>query len=216
MTQLSDGKNSKRLMTIIIIDIIVIAAILIYFLIIRPYQPPTVKIHGVYVDTPTTRVQFNLTDNKGHIINENSLKGHWTMIFFGFTNCPMICPTTLSTLNKFYTFVSQELPKAEQPQIMFVSVDPERDSKEKINEYLHQFNEYFIGARGNIREVNNLQKQLLLNISTPSNHSTEIILINPDAKVQAYFQYPHQAERLVKEYLLILNTAKVPHDKDLK
>src|SRR5690606_22138642 len=88
---------------------------------------------------------------KGEIFTEKNLQGKWTLMFFGFTHCPDICPTTLAKLAQVYKQLDTDLQK--QTQVVMVSVDPARDTQEKLAEYMPYFNEDFIGVTGEFTEI---------------------------------------------------------------
>jgi protein SCO1/2 len=178
-----------------------------------------IKIDGVYLTTPSDIPNFHLTDNNNHVFSKESLKHHWTFLFFGFTNCGYVCPVTLTELNKMMVLLKKKLSTSDIPQIVFISVDPERDTVERLNGYLGTFNPQFIGLHGGEAETDALEKKLHIVAakmeSTQGNpkknytidHTAEILLINPDAKLQAYLSYPHQAEHMAKDYQKILTAA---------
>ena len=138
------------------------------------------------------------------------------MLFFGFTNCGYVCPTTLTELNKMYQILQKELPEKSLPQVVLVSVDPERDSVPRMHDYINAFNSKFIGIRADVSETERLENQLhIAAMKVPMegksdqymiNHSAEILLINPEGKIQAYLSFPHKADRLAADYRLILKT----------
>ncbi len=219
MSNIAQQKNHVPLISMILGMLIIIAAIAIYFGVIRhQIQPRDVKIDGVYLTETRDINNFQLTDNNGKPFTKDNLKGHWTMMFFGFTNCATVCPTTMSALNQMYQMLQRELPDKKLPQIVLVSVDPERDTVERMNDYVSAFNSHFIGARANLAETMALQKQLHIAAAKMQaegqgkdhytiNHSAEVMLFNPDAKLQAYMSYPHQPEQMVKDYKLILSAS---------
>lgn len=130
------------------------------------------------------------------------------MIFFGFTNCEMVCPTTMVELSKMYKKLQQDLPENLLPLVVFISVDPNRDTVEKLNSFVNSFNSHFIGIRADITETIALAKQFHITVSknSPVNHNMEVLLLNPSTSIQAYFSYPHQSEQLAADYKLILET----------
>lgn len=195
----------QRYIKIILFYLILIATLIIYFGLFHSHTD--VKIHGTYMQTPMDIEAFHLINQDGKPLTHETLKGRWAMVFFGFTHCPMICPTTLVVLNEMHKKLEQELPKNLLPQIVFISVDPDRDTVERLNQFVHLFNPHFIGARADTKEILALEKQLHLIVSSDNtvNHSMEIVLLNPEVQVQAYFAYPHQATQLVAEYKAIIN-----------
>jgi protein SCO1 len=89
---------------------------------------------------------FSLTDQNGKTITDKDLKGHPFLVFFGFTHCPEVCPTALFEISEIFNKLG---PDAEKVNALFVTVDPERDTPEKLKEYLSSFNPRVIGVGGN-------------------------------------------------------------------
>src|SRR3990167_3203393 len=199
----------KKLLTIFFLLLITVT-IVIYFGLIHRSQPvlpvsQVSQIDGILLPQAIEIKNFHLTNNQGKAYTKDNLKNHWTMLFFGFTNCGMVCPTTMSELNKMYQILEKELPRDQLPQVVLISVDPERDSISRINEYVTAFNPHIIAVKMQVegKEKNNYT----------INHSAEIMLMNPDAKLQAFMSYPHKADQMVKDYKLITATHdKVLHD----
>lgn len=165
---------------------------------------PKLEIHGIYLDKVKVLTPFALTQTDGKPYTDQNLQGHWSLVFFGFTYCPDICPTTLALLNA----VTQDLETP--PQVVFVSVDPARDNLAQLHRYVHYFNPNFIAVTGEQSQLQNLARQLgvvfdkiVLDPKRPNDylmeHSTSIALINPDGAIQAIFTSPHEVNTLVSE-----------------
>jgi protein SCO1/2 len=93
---------------------------------------------------------FQLVDQNGKSITDKDLKGHPTLIFFGFTHCPDICPTTLFEVSE----IMRELGKdADRVRALFVTVDPERDTPEKLKDYLSSFDPHLTGVTGDMASI---------------------------------------------------------------
>ncbi len=137
--------NRKTLWVGILSMLAVGAAALIFVL----NQP--VSFRGTSYGEPYPQAaDFTLTQSSGETFRLSGQKGKIVLLFFGYTACPDVCPTTLAELR----LVMEELgDKTEQVQVVFVSVDPERDTPEKIQEYVEHFNEDFIGLSGNPDEL---------------------------------------------------------------
>ena len=106
------------------------------------------RINGaVVLNTPRIFSDFELVDHRGEVFNQEQLQDVWTIVFFGFTHCPDICPTTLAILNDTYSKLKDR--ERERMQIVMISIDPERDTVEKLAEYVPYFNDEFIGVTGN-------------------------------------------------------------------
>ena len=125
------------------------------FLIPRPLSESERNELGlVLFDSPRPLYDFEMQDQNGEPVNLESLKGSWNVLFFAFTSCPDICPTTLSSISKAYSELKMPV------RIIMVTVDPDRDSLEILRNYLRSFNEDFIGYRGEFEETVKLAQQL--------------------------------------------------------
>jgi protein SCO1/2 len=93
---------------------------------------------------------FQLTDQNGKTITDRDLKGRPFLVFFGFTHCPEICPTALFEISEIFNRLG---PDAEKASALFITVDPERDTPEKLKEYLSSFNPRLIAAAGNAEQL---------------------------------------------------------------
>jgi protein SCO1/2 len=213
-------RHNKKWLLMLLLDAVIIIALVLYFG-MRHHSPVhNVKIQGVYLPLPVAIAPFHLTDNHGKIFTNENLKGHWTMLFFGFTNCGFVCPTTLTELNKMYQQLQNKLSKNNLPQVIFISVDPARDTVKRINEYVTAFNPQFIGLRGKESATEKLENELHIMAEKMQtsrkgknnytiDHTAEILLINPAGQLQAYMSYPHTAEQMIKDYNLILGSNNV-------
>ena len=213
--------SHKKLVVIILLGTAIFAGAVFYFGFFqkRPAHEILAKINidGVVI-TPAKEINdFHLTDNTGKPFSKQNMQGHWTLMFFGFTNCSMVCPVTMSALNQTYRELEEQLPDNKLPMVIMVSVDPERDTVSKMNTYVPAFNPHFIGLSGKMSETVALEKQLhiaavkVIPEGQPASnyyydHSAEILLFNPDAKLQAYLSYPHDEKQMVEDYKLILNS----------
>lgn len=210
---------SRNKWLVVICDVVIIFALLFYFM--KPTHhvviSKNIKIDGVVLPTPQNIGPFQLKDQNDHPFTQNQLKNHWTFMFFGFTNCGMVCPTTLTELNKMYKTLQKDLPEKQLPQIVFVTVDPDRDTTKRIKGYMNSFNKNFIGTRASIEDTVNLEKRLHIIAAKIQidgqgkdrytiDHSAEILLFNPAGQLQAYFSYPHKHEQMVKDYKSLLTS----------
>lgn len=210
-------KNSHKSWLIAFTSIIV--GLIVYIVMIIPlqknYYARHVNIHGIYFLNPIKIENIELIDQNNKPFTIDRLKNHWSLLFFGFTHCDIVCPVTLSTLNQFYQSIEKILPEKDMPQIIFITIDPENDTTARLKKYLAQFNSHFIGARTSIEKTISLKKQFYIFAEKiPSNkkfaqynHTSDILLINPNAEIQAYFDFPPDSLRLVKDYMAILKYA---------
>jgi protein SCO1/2 len=165
-------------------SITIIAGCLVIFLfILLPVFLSIEKKEDEYV-SKFRGSSFSLKDVNNEIITESSFEGPLTAIFFGFTNCPDICPMTLNNLDLVIKNLTQE--KKEKFKVFFVSIDPERDSTEVIKDYLNSFENKIYGITGDPKKVFLMSKSwgiLSEKIFTEDgnyliNHSSSIILLN--------------------------------------
>jgi protein SCO1 len=155
--------------------------------------------------------QFALVDQAGRAFNRESLRGHWTLMFFGFTNCPDICPTTLATLAEVRRLL-KDLSVAEQPTVAFVTVDPARDTPEVLGHYVAHFDDQFVGATGTPGSIEVLTRGLGVAAAIVAtgddtytvDHTAAIFLIDPDAAFAAVFGSPHAAAVIARDYRSII------------
>ncbi len=162
--------------------------------------------------TPKPLTAFQLTAHDLKPLNIERLKNKWTLLFFGYTHCPDVCPITLVEL----AHIAQQLPPEilSNTQFIFVSVDPERDSPESLAKYVGYFNESFLGATGSIEALTTFARQLDSKFSLETNplgdpivnHSSAMLLIDPQARYYARFKAPHYAEDIRTQYLALRNS----------
>jgi protein SCO1/2 len=154
--------------------------------------------------------EFLLQDQDGNAFTRTSLEGHYSLIFFGFTNCPDICPATLQQL----AVVRQKLQKSgsELPDIVFITVDPQRDTPEVVRQYVGYFGDGFYGATGDLDELRKLTGKIGIYFEYAEgegdnynvNHSVVVAVINEEAEVRAVFSAPHDIDLMVNDLQIIM------------
>lgn len=174
------------------------------------------QFNGTLLETPREVNDFALTGIDGKSFNNQSLQGQWTLVFFGFTNCGYLCPTTLAELAKMY-HILEENEVTPLPRVVMISIDPDRDNLDKLNQYIKAFNPQFYGARGPdavimqmTREMGIAYAKIAIPNSKDSNnydvqHSGAVMLFNPQGELNAFFTTPHQASLLAKDYQLLVS-----------
>jgi len=156
----------------------------------------------------------SLMTHRGTSFLTGDLEGHWSLLFFGYSYCPDVCPTTLGVLNN----VARELSGADAPgklQVVMVTVDPDRDTAAKLAGYVPYFNSDFVGVTGEVDAILALTAQLNIgfekviaagdgetaatdNDTYEVAHSTQIVVVNPNGYYTGMLTAPHQPERIVK------------------
>lgn len=156
---------------------------------------------------------FELLDQQSRAFGPGQFTGRWSLVFFGFTNCPDVCPATLATLAAARRELAS-LPAAQQPDVVLVSVDPGRDTPGRLAEYLAFFDPSFTGVTGDAAQIARLAEALGVAIIIGKadaqgrytvDHSTNVFLVNPAGAVSAVFGAPHTPDGFAHDYRLILN-----------
>lgn len=177
-----------------------------------PTAPEPAGLHATYLPGGKPLRPFTLVDHHGERFDNQRLHGHWTFLFFGYTHCPDACPSALAVLNAVAEGLKQRAPNLPL-QVVMVSVDPARDTPERLAAYVPYFNQAFIGATGNDEALSPLTRDLGIiyvrhEPDSDSNaylvdHSTAILLINPKGELQAVFGQPHIPQPIVDDVLKI-------------
>jgi protein SCO1/2 len=164
----------------------------------------------IVLPEPRVIADFALVDQHGQSFSLDELRGNWSLIFFGFTHCPDVCPTALYELQQVKDILSQDSRSSiESPEVLFISVDPERDSAEKLDQYLAHFDSTFIGLTGEHEQLMPLTRQLGIAYRIEDHasgaeqytvdHSSGILLINPSGQLHGVFPAPHIAEKIAAD-----------------
>ncbi len=163
------------------------------------------EIEGLFWPNPKQIGTFETQDQNGNLFSEARLQGKWSFIFFGYTHCPDICPVTMSILANVYNNFEDKT----DTQVIFVTVDPVRDTQDKLAQYVAYFNEDFIGLGGNLDQVSSITQQIGVaffhNIEEGNDnylvdHSASIFLIDPKARMVGKLSPPHQEEKIDQQF----------------
>lgn len=155
---------------------------------------------------------FSLLAKDGSVVDQTVLDNRWTVAFFGYTYCPDVCPITLQVMKEVVN--SLEADENDPMQVAFFTVDPKRDTVERMNEYVSFFDPSFHGITGELTDVLNLTRELGIvasftaNDQDPENylvdHTASMLLIDPQRRVRAKFRPPHEAASIIADYRAIL------------
>ncbi|MDO8753614.1 MAG: SCO family protein [Anaerolineales bacterium] len=154
--------------------------------------------------------QIELIKSNGETFRLGDQKGKIVLLFFGYTSCPDVCPTTLAELK----LVMDDLgDKANLVQVVFVSVDPKRDTPEKIQEYANHFNKEFVGLSGSFDELETIWKDYGIfreEVQSDSafgyivNHTARVYLIDMDGNLRLSYGFDTPVEDIVNDLELLL------------
>jgi protein SCO1/2 len=161
---------------------------------------------------PKPLTAFALTDHQNRVFDLASMKGKWSFLFVGYTHCPDICPTTLAILARARDAIAKSAAGAEDIQLVFISVDPNRDTADKLKQYVTYFHATFLGVTGANAQIANLAGQLgaAYEVSIipgmenyPVNHTAAVFLVDPQARYHAVFTPPLDAEVISTRFKVV-------------
>lgn len=191
---------------------LVLAAVLIIARVLRdgpapPFDPRATRLSsGTVVNDAQPLPNFSLSTYSGDFDNAR-LSGRWTLMFFGYTYCPDLCPTALTLLKNLHAkIVAEHWPP---PQVVMVSVDPARDSLVTLKNYAAAFDPHFLGATASDAALAPLVKHLGVyyqrhdrdkTLHYVVDHSTAIYLIDPGGRLKAVFSAPHDVAKMLADY----------------
>lgn len=184
-----------------------------WFFIRAAMNPGAQPQFATVLQSPLELPDFSLINQEGESFTRESLEHNWNLLFFGFSNCPDICPATLQLLAAARSRLAVEgLPESELPGIVFISVDPERDRPEVLKSYVANFGPNIIGLTGDLSEIQKLTGQLGIFHAKSSaqhdgynvDHSSAVLVIDPNAHFHALFSAPVNLDDLAHDLPLIL------------
>lgn len=162
-------------------------------------------------EPPIPIQSFSLSDHNGKPFNTITLLGYWTFVFFGYTNCPDVCPIALVDLNKIYNELERGFNLG-NTKVAFVSVDKKRDSLEHLAEYVTYFNPNFMGITGEEEQVKDFAGQFGAVYKTVYqegkskddylvDHTASIMLVDHLGRLIAVFPPPHNTDFIKAEFI---------------
>ncbi len=172
-------------------------------------KPATGSI--IFYPTPRALPDFSLSQSDGTRLIPGELRGHWTLVFLGFTSCPDVCPTTLAELagaQKQW----EAIPDSLRPRVLFVSVDPERDTPARLGEYVHAFHKDTLAATADVPSLERFTTALGLvfqkapgkNFKANPNdysmdHSASIAVLDPEGRLAGLMRPPFKPQAIAAD-----------------
>jgi protein SCO1 len=173
-------------------------------------SPP--KIGGYVLSQPKTLPPVTLVDEQGRAFRPADFTGRWSFLYFGYTYCPDVCPLALVELATLKKRLAEQLPGTPTDYYL-VSVDPARDTPERLREYVAYFDTSFHGLTGSIDDLKSLTQQTGSVFFVPEgqnddgylvSHSSNIALVDPAGRLAAVFTSPHEPAQLAADFGLIV------------
>lgn len=179
----------------------------------NPAEVTAPDINGFVLQQPRLLPAFELLDGQGETFTSADFVGAWSFLYFGFTYCPDICPTAMVEMAKLKTLLSATRPGL-VAEFYLVSVDPERDTPQRVQEYVTYFDDNFKGLTGDLDEISKLaQTASVIHVIEPSadgesyevGHSSTITLLDPHGSIRAIFREPLRAATLADDVSQVLS-----------
>jgi protein SCO1/2 len=171
---------------------------------ITPSPRAVTLLHGTRLIPPRQLGAIDLVDQLGRRFTNARLLGRWSVVYFGFTHCPIVCPTTMAVLRDFAGRVAS-LPARARPQVILITVDPERDSPQALGHYVEGFDPAFLGLTGKTAALDAVAADFSVAHGPAGpdgsvDHSTAIYFVDPRGALAAVFTPPHDAAALAEDY----------------
>ena len=172
----------------------------------RSEDPPSIA--GFVYPEPKAISPFSLSTQDGRPFDLESLRGKWSFVYFGYTYCPDVCPTTLEELARARKLL-EDAGADTATQYVFVSVDPQRDTPQRLAQYVAFFDRTFLGATGSDEALSGLTRQIGVAYAFPGgkkgdryavDHSSIVALFDPDARLHAVFTPPQEAQGIAEGF----------------
>jgi protein SCO1/2 len=171
---------------------------------------------GTLLPRPRPLADFALTDQDGRPFTLANLRGAWTFLAIGYTHCPDVCPLMLATFGAVERQIDKDAPDRKvkaRPHFLFISVDPQRDTPERLAQYVRYANPEFIGATGEDAQLKALTAQLGLLYTRVEvkdsamgylmDHSASMLLVDPQGRLTAIFSAPQNPAGMASDFLTI-------------
>lgn len=169
-----------------------------------PAAPGEVAV--TLLEQPRPLGDFRLVDHAGQPFTPDRLVGRWSLIYFGYTRCPDLCPATMASLKGMHDAPGKE--SMHGPLVVFVTMDPQWDTPARLKGYVSSFHDDFVGVTGSVEDIEALANRLgIVRVTVESStrkrvvdHSLSILVTGPDGTLRAVLAPPHDAQRLVSGF----------------
>jgi protein SCO1 len=180
--------------------------------------PVPVTESATILPQPRELPPLDLIDQDGRALPRDFLRNHWTIVFFGFTQCPDVCPTTLTTLAQMKKKLA-DLPAEQQPRVLLVTVDPERDTAAILKPYVTFFDPAFLGATGTLAGTGQAASAFSIpfaKVPLPGggytmDHGAGLFMVSPRGALAAYSSPPLDATVLARDFRKVVQYFEASH-----
>ena len=199
--------NSKNIVVIVAVVVLIILGAFIR----TRFFPSSYTYQGSLIDPALPAMQFELSQANGDVFKLADQQGKVVLIFFGYANCPDVCPATLAEFKQVYETLGDQ---ADQVKFVFITIDPERDTLDAIESYVHAFNPNFVGLSGTENELQPVWDAFFVyreKVETDSaldyemNHSTRVIVIDKNGNFRMTFPYGMAPQAMADDVVHLLS-----------
>lgn len=181
---------------------------------LKPFSGKTIPtdLEATLLDRAKPIQPFKLIDHNNKSFDHTRFSSKWSFMFFGYTHCPDVCPTAMQTMKTVWKQLDVDKQSGSNLQMIFVSVDPERDDLDTLKQYATFYHPDYIGVTGKLDQIDNITRQLgiLYGYEEPDekgnyhvNHSGQIILVDPRGNMRGVFSPPLDPLQISKDFLKI-------------
>lgn len=176
--------------------------------------------NGTLIEPARQLAEFELVDAAGSRFGSDHLQGGWHLLFFGFASCPDVCPLTLATLHEASGKLA-DLPAAQRPRVVMISVDPARDDPARLAAYVQHFDPSFAGITGTREQLDGLARDfgVPILIGQPDaggyytvDHGASLFLVDPRGRLRAILSAPHEPAGIADSVRAVLGFATSQDD----
>jgi protein SCO1 len=194
------SRRKKFILGFVVVTALIVVGMVAVIRITQSAHP-----YGLVVDPPLPAADFTLTSDEGQIVHLGDYRGKVVLLYFGYTFCPDMCPTTMAAVRKALRLLG---PQADQIQLLMVTVDPERDTPAKLHEYLDFFDPRFVGLIGNLDDVRRIAAsfgaKFMRHTGTDNtgyliDHTAEVTVIDPKGNVILRLPYGMPAQEMASD-----------------
>ncbi len=196
---------SKR--TLLFLASVLLLSLIVWVWQRDPGAPDVSAFDGVFtVDPPISLPNFSLLDQREERFDSSRLSdGRWSLLFFGYTHCPDVCPTTLTELADAYKRLGEEPSIQDQVQVTFITVDPARDTVKVMGDFVAYFDKRFNGVSGDKDQIDILAEVFGINYDYEGdiekgnylvNHYAGVYLVDGDGLIRGYILPPHYGKEI--------------------
>lgn len=173
-------------------------------------KSPSVALYGTDITGADFAKSFKLTDHLGKVRTLEDFKGQVVLLFFGYTHCPDVCPTTMADLAKAMKLLGED---SRRVQVLFVTVDPERDTPQLLAQYVPSFYPSFLGLYGTVDEIAATASDYKIYYSKQASngqakytidHSAGVYAYGPDGRIRIYLKYGQKPEQIASDLKTLL------------